>query len=61
MRRLPAIASLVLLSGLLLAGQERRNDPFKIQVAVDLVNVSFSAMDSKGRMIPGLTVDDFTV
>ena len=61
MRRLPAIASLVLLSGLLLAAQERRNDPFKIQVAVDLVNVSFSAMDSKGRMIPGLTIDDFTV
>lgn len=51
----------MLLSGLLLAGQERRNDPFKIQVAVDLVNVSFSAMDSRGRMIPGLTVDDFTV
>ncbi|HET9219257.1 MAG TPA: VWA domain-containing protein [Terriglobia bacterium] len=61
MRRLPAIASLVLLSGILLAAQERRNDPFKIQVAVDLVNVSFSAMDSKGRMIPGLTVHDFTV
>lgn len=61
MRRLPAIASLVLLSGLLLAAQERRNDPFKIQVAVDLVNVSFSAMDSRGRMIPGLTIDDFTV
>ena len=61
MRRLAAIASLVLLSGILLSAQERRNDPFKIQVAVDLVNVSFSAMDSKGRMIPGLTVDDFTV
>src|SRR5688572_6535688 len=61
MRRLPAIASLVLLSGVLLASQERRNDPFKIQVAVDLVNVSFSAMDSKGRMIPGLTAQDFTV
>ena len=61
MRRLPAIASLVLLSGVLLATQERRNDPFRIQVAVDLVNVSFSAMDSRGRMIPGLTAQDFAV
>ena len=34
--------------------QAGQNDPFRIRVAVDLVNVNFSAMDSKGRMIPGL-------
>jgi VWFA-related protein len=62
MRRLAAaIAVLLVLSGSLSAGQTRQNDPFKIRVAVDLVNVNFSAMDSKGRMIPGLTLQDFTV
>lgn len=62
MRRLAAaIAVLLVLSGSLSAGQARQNDPFKIRVAVDLVSVNFSAMDSKGRMIPGLTAEDFTV
>src|SRR5688572_1140182 len=55
-----AIAFLLVLPGgpALQAGQ---NDPFRIRVAVDLVTVNFSAMDSKGRMIPGLTKQDFTV
>jgi VWFA-related protein len=34
---------------------------FRIEVAVDLVNVNFSATDRRGRMIPGLTAADFTV
>jgi VWFA-related protein len=34
---------------------------FRVEVAVDLVNVNFSAMDRRGRMIPGLTMDDFAV
>jgi len=34
---------------------------FRVEVDVDLVNVSFSAMDRRGRMTPGLTIDDFTV
>lgn len=34
---------------------------FRVEVAVDLVNVSFSAMDRHGRMVPGLTVEDFAV
>jgi VWFA-related protein len=34
---------------------------FRVEVAVDLVNVSFSAMDRRGRMIPGLTAEDFAV
>ena len=62
MRRFAAaIAILLVLSGSLSAGQARQNDPFKIRVAVDLVSVNFSAMDAKGRMIPGLTAQDFTV
>src|SRR6478736_4007203 len=38
-----------------------QGDQFKIEVAVDLVNVNFSATDSKGRMISGLTAEDFIV
>ena len=34
---------------------------FKIEVAVDLVHVNFSANDRKGRMIPGLNAEDFTI
>lgn len=36
-------------------------EQFKIEVAVDLVNVNFSATDSRGRMVPGLTAKDFSV
>src|SRR5829696_4801578 len=56
-----ALASLLVLSSVLFAVQDQQKVPFKINVAVDFVNVSFSAMDSKGRMIPGLTEEDFTV
>src|SRR5262245_55474691 len=35
--------------------------PFKIEVAVDLVHVNFSATDRKGRMATGLTAQDFVV
>ncbi len=34
---------------------------YKIQVAVDLVNINFSATDKNGRMVPGLTADDFII
>ena len=49
--------SLLLFSALVAAVQAQ----FRIQVAVDLVNVNFSAMDSRGRMIPGLMAQDFVV
>jgi len=62
MRRLAAIiAFLLALSSVLCATQGGKDTPFKIQVGVDLVSVNFSAMDSKGRMLPGLTQKDFVV
>src|SRR5262245_17446818 len=41
--------------------QPPQGDQFKIEVAVDLVNVNFSATDSKGRMISGLDAQDFII
>ena len=59
MRRVAAmIVSLVLLTALATAAPQSQ---FRIEVAVDLVNVNFSAMDSRGRMIPGLMAGDFVV
>jgi VWFA-related protein len=59
MKRLPAvIAGLSVLTGIIAIGVPAQ---FRIEVAVDLVNVNFSAMDRKGRMIPGLTAEDFTI
>src|SRR4030095_15606195 len=59
MRRVAAmIASLVLLTALATAAPRSQ---FRIEVAVDLVNVNFSAMDNRGRMIPGLKATDFVV
>src|SRR5688572_21389346 len=34
---------------------------YQIRVPVDLVNINFSATDKNGRMVPGLTADDFTI
>ena len=62
MRRLAAtLAALLALSSVLCATQGGQDSPFRIQVGVDLVSVNFSATDSKGRFIPGLTQKDFTV
>ena len=33
----------------------------QIQVAVDLVNINFSATDKNGRMVAGLTAEDFVI
>jgi VWFA-related protein len=57
MKRAAAILLGLLVLTALLAAQSQ----FRIQVAVDLVNVNFSAMDSRGRMIPGLMAGDFVV
>jgi VWFA-related protein len=62
MRRLAAIIALLLaLSSVLPASQSSPDTPFRIQVGVDLVSVNFSATDSKGRLLPGLTAKDFVV
>src|SRR5687768_1779130 len=53
---------LLVLTSVLSGAQARAGqaDQFKIEVAVDLVNVNFSATDTRGRMIPGLTAKDVT-
>ena len=62
MKRLAAaIASLMVLTSVLFAVQASETGQLHIRVAVDLVNVNFSATDSRGRMIPGLNASDFTV
>jgi VWFA-related protein len=62
MKRLAAaIASLLVLTSVLIAVQASETGQLQIRVAVDLVNVNFSATDSRGRMIPGLNASDFIV
>lgn len=59
MKRLPAAtAALVVFMSVLAVAKAAQ---FRIEVAVDLVNINFSATDRKGRMVPGLTAEDFTV
>ena len=59
MRRFPAIVVFLLLVVALGAAVEAAQ--LRIEVAVDLVNVNFSATDNNGRMITGLTAEDFVV
>jgi VWFA-related protein len=58
MKRVAAIVALVLFAALLTAAPPRQ---FQVKVDVDLVNVLFSATDKNGRMITGLTANDFTI
>jgi len=37
------------------------NDPVRVNVSVDLVNIAATVRDSSGRYLSGLTQDDFTV
>jgi Ca-activated chloride channel family protein len=59
MKRVPAIVAALLVIAAVFAAAEPGQ--FQIQVAVDLVNVNFSATDRNGRLIPGLTAQDFTI
>jgi Ca-activated chloride channel family protein len=59
MKRVPAIVAALLVIAAVFAAAEPGQ--FQIQVAVDLVNVSFSATDRNGRLVPGLTAQDFTI
>jgi VWFA-related protein len=61
MKRLAAIMAFLLVLTSVLSAAQAEAGQFKIKVSVDLVNVNFSAMDSKGRLIPGLTAKDFAV
>src|SRR5262245_36496842 len=68
MERLAAfIVSLLAITSVVSASQAvppqpgTQSERYRIEVAVDLVNVNFSATDSKGRMVPGLRASDFTV
>jgi VWFA-related protein len=58
MKRLSTVALVLVLTTSLMAIQPAQ---FKIEMAVDLVHVSFSATDRKGRLIPGLNAEDVTI
>ena len=62
MKRVPAIVAIAAMS-VVIAAVLTAAEPgqFQIQVAVDLVNVSFSATDRNGRMVSGLTAQDFII
>jgi VWFA-related protein len=59
MKRVAAILAYVLVCAVIFAAAPSAQ--YQIRVAVDLVNINFSATDKKGRMVPGLTADDFTI
>jgi Ca-activated chloride channel family protein len=59
MKRVGAILGFLLVAAVILAAAPSAQ--YQIRVAVDLVNINFSATDKNGRMVPGLTADDFTI
>jgi VWFA-related protein len=59
MKRVAAILAFLLIAAVVLATPKPAQ--YQIKVAVDLVNINFSATDKNGRMMPGLTADDFTI
>jgi VWFA-related protein len=62
MKRLAAtITFLLVLTSVTSTTYTGQGGQFQIEVAVDLVNVNFSATDSRGRMITGLKEEDFIV
>src|SRR5688572_6067821 len=42
-------------------GAGTANDPIRLNVAVDLVNIAATVRDSSGRFVSGLTQNNFTV
>src|SRR5689334_22537730 len=59
MKRVAAILAIPLIAAMVLAAAP--SPQFQITVPVDLVDINFSATDKNGRMVPGLTADDFTI
>ncbi|MCY4629193.1 MAG: VWA domain-containing protein, partial [Acidobacteria bacterium] len=43
------------------AGHRMQQDPFRIQVQVEAVNLGVAVSDERGRFVSGLTADDFVV
>src|SRR5436190_24013755 len=59
MKRASAMLAILLIAAAVLAAA--KPSQYQIRVAVVLVNINFSATDKNGRMMPGLTADDFTI
>jgi Ca-activated chloride channel family protein len=59
MKRVAAMLAILLVVAVVASAA--RPAQFQIRVPVDLVNISFSATDKNGRMVPGLTAEDFTI
>jgi len=59
MKRVPAMLAILLVVAVLLAAAKPVQ--YQVRVNVDLVNINFSATDKNGRMVPGLTADDFII
>lgn len=59
MKRVAAILAMLLVVAVV--ASTARPAQYQIRVPVDLVNINFSATDKNGRMVPGLTADDFTI
>lgn len=61
-RSAPALVLLIGLAGALAAtAAARQQDPFRIQVQVEAVNLGVAVSDERGRFVSGLTADDFVV
>jgi Ca-activated chloride channel family protein len=63
-RRSWLIAAGVLLTAVVLSGQDRApqsDEPFRFRSGVELINVTATVLDSSGRFVPGLSKDDFRV
>ena len=59
---LAGAAALVFWSAASAAGQERPgNDPFRLRLAVEAVNLGVAVTDSRGRFVSGLTEENFVV
>ena len=58
-----ALALAISLAGTLVTGaaQQGQQDPFRIQVQVEAVNLGVAVSDKRGRFVSGLTADDFVV
>ena len=61
-RMMPRLAVIMILLILMLSAQPARAESQDtLKVSVDLVNVQFSVTDHRGRLIPGLRAEDFSL
>lgn len=61
-RSASVLGLLIALAATLVAGAgERRQDPFRLQVQVEAVNLGVAVSDDRGRFVSGLTAEDFIV